>query len=264
MWPNLSPVGDTAGQHGKTLAWYPYWNRRRTPCFLRNMATWQHRQALQKFLLIWALRQTAKRAQCRVWWAVRVPTLQLTSLSERANWKFVRQRPTGAVFLDVAEGVDILRVRSLLYIYIIPNFLFNLVGTTPSPRTSQTSFQSITSTRHSLQSSVVQGGLVSPVPFSLYVKDTPTHSRNVDLALCADDTAPTITSEIRRCSSITWRLISTDFKHWLLDGYRHLKENHCALCWVCETRPKAQTSSAFRADVRVDRNNTVPLRDPWC
>jgi hypothetical protein len=41
---------------------------------------------------------------------------------------------------------------------------------------------------------VVQGGLVSPVLFILYVNDIPTHSRHVELSQCADDTALVATS----------------------------------------------------------------------
>jgi hypothetical protein len=36
---------------------------------------------------------------------------------------------------------------------------------------------------------VAQGGIVSPVLFSLYVNDIPTPSRHVELAQYADDTA---------------------------------------------------------------------------
>jgi hypothetical protein len=45
-----------------------------------------------------------------------------------------------------------------------------------------------------MQAGVVQGGLVSPVLFSLYVNDTPTPSRHVELARYADDTALVATS----------------------------------------------------------------------
>jgi hypothetical protein len=40
-----------------------------------------------------------------------------------------------------------------------------------------------------MRAGVAQGGLVSPVLFSLYVNDKPTHSRHVELAQYADDTA---------------------------------------------------------------------------
>jgi uncharacterized membrane protein (UPF0136 family) len=43
---------------------------------------------------------------------------------------------------------------------------------------------------------VVQGGLVSPVLFSLYVHDTLTPSRHVELAQYADDTALIATSRV--------------------------------------------------------------------
>ena len=39
-----------------------------------------------------------------------------------------------------------------------------------------------------------QGGLISPVFFSLYVNDMPSHSHHVELALYADDTAIIATS----------------------------------------------------------------------
>jgi len=50
-------------------------------------------------------------------------------------------------------------------------------------------FQSTTSTCHGMRAGVAQGGVVSPVLFSLYVNDIPTPSRHVQLALYADDTA---------------------------------------------------------------------------
>jgi len=41
---------------------------------------------------------------------------------------------------------------------------------------------------------VAQGGLISPVLFSLYAKDMPSPSHHVELALYADDTAIIATS----------------------------------------------------------------------
>ena len=38
-----------------------------------------------------------------------------------------------------------------------------------------------------MRAGVAQGGLISPVLFSLYVKDMPKPSHHVELALCADD-----------------------------------------------------------------------------
>jgi hypothetical protein len=61
-------------------------------------------------------------------------------------------------------------------------------------RTFQTSFQTATSTCRGMQAGVVQGGLVSPLLFSLYVNDIPTPSRHVELAQYAEDTALAATS----------------------------------------------------------------------
>jgi hypothetical protein len=40
-----------------------------------------------------------------------------------------------------------------------------------------------------MRAGVAQGGLISPVLFSLYVNDMPSPSHHVELALYADDTA---------------------------------------------------------------------------
>jgi hypothetical protein len=45
-----------------------------------------------------------------------------------------------------------------------------------------------------MRAGVVQGGLVFPVLFSLYVNDIPTPSRHVELAQYTDDTALAATS----------------------------------------------------------------------
>jgi hypothetical protein len=45
-----------------------------------------------------------------------------------------------------------------------------------------------------MRAGVMQGGLVSPVLFSLYVNDIPTPYRHVELAQYADDTALVATS----------------------------------------------------------------------
>jgi hypothetical protein len=58
----------------------------------------------------------------------------------------------------------------------------------------QTYFQSATYTCRGIRSGVAQGGLVSPVLFSLYVNDIPTHSRHVKLTHYADETALVATS----------------------------------------------------------------------
>jgi retron-type reverse transcriptase len=104
---------------------------------------------------------------------------------------------TGAVFLDVAKAFDTVWVKGLLYKLTILNFPSYLVKTLSSylhSRTFQSSFNSATSTRRNMKAGVEQGGLVSPVLFSLYVNDMPAPSLHVELALYADDTALIATS----------------------------------------------------------------------
>jgi hypothetical protein len=55
----------------------------------------------------------------------------------------------------------------------LPSYLVKTVSSYLYFRTIQTSFQSATSTRHGMRAGVVQGGLVSPVLFSLYVNEIP-------------------------------------------------------------------------------------------
>jgi hypothetical protein len=97
----------------------------------------------------------------------------------------------------VAKAFDTVWVKGLLYKLTILNFPSYLVKTLSSylhGRTFQSSFNSATSTRRNMRAGVAQGGLVSPVLFSLYVNDMPAPSRHVELALYADDTALIATS----------------------------------------------------------------------
>jgi hypothetical protein len=67
-----------------------------------------------------------------------------------------------------------------------------------------------------MRAGVAQGGVVSPVLFSLYVNDIPTPSQHVELAQYADDTALVATSrspsllvgylEAYLCKQEHWRL----------------------------------------------------------
>jgi hypothetical protein len=76
--------------------------------------------------------------------------------------------------------------RCLLYKLTILNFPSYIVKTLSSyhhHRPFHTSFWLGSSTRRITRAGVAQGGLVSPVLFSLYVNDMPTPSRHVQLAL---------------------------------------------------------------------------------
>ena len=68
-----------------------------------------------------------------------------------------------------------------------------------------------------MRAGVAQGGLISPVPFSLHVNDMPPHSHHVELALYADDTAIIATS--RKPTLLVSYLESylNDLQRWLSD-----------------------------------------------
>ena len=62
---------------------------------------------------------------------------------------------------------------------------------------------------------MAQGGLISPVLFSVYVNDMPSPSHHVEIALFADDTAVTATS--RKPTLLVSYLESylNDLQRWL-------------------------------------------------
>jgi len=116
---------------------------------------------------------------------------------ERINRNLGERRLTGAVFLDVAKAFHTVWVEGLLYKLTLMNFPSYLVKTISSYlqyRTFQATFQSATSTCRGMRDGVAQGGIVSPVLFSLYVNDMPTPSHHVKPARYADDTALVATS----------------------------------------------------------------------
>jgi len=123
--------------------------------------------------------------------------LQLARLVHRITRNFNEKRLTGAVFLDVAKAFDTVWVDGLLYKLIILNYssyIFKTVSSYLKGRTFEASFQTATSTSRCMRAGVAQGGIVSPVLFSLYVNDMPSPSRHVELALYANDTAVIATS----------------------------------------------------------------------
>jgi hypothetical protein len=112
--------------------------------------------------------------------------LQLACLVERVNRSFDEKRLTGAISLDVAKAFDTLWVKGVfqkLSLLNIPSHLVKTISTYLHSWTSEMSFQPASSTCNSMQSGVVQGGLVSSIFFSLYVNDMPTPYHYVKLAL---------------------------------------------------------------------------------
>ena len=97
----------------------------------------------------------------------------------------------------MAKAFDTVWIEGLLYkltILNFPSYLVHLIASYLRGRTFETSFLTATSSRRGMRAGVAQGGLISPVLFSLYVNDMPTPSRHVELALYADDTAIIATS----------------------------------------------------------------------
>jgi hypothetical protein len=87
----------------------------------------------------------------------------------------------------VAKAFDTVWVDGLAYTLMALNVPSYLVKTIQSYLRSRT-FEAATS-RRGMRAGVAQGGLISPVIFSLFVNDMPVPSHHVELALYADDTA---------------------------------------------------------------------------
>jgi len=144
-------------------------------------------------------------------------SLQLARLVERITRNFGENRLTGAVFLDVAKASDTVWIDGLLYTLRLLNFPSYIVHTISylRGRTFEASFQTATSSRRDMRAGVAQGGLISPVLFSLYVNDMPSPSHHVELALYADGTAIIATS--RKPTLLVSYLESylNDLQRWL-------------------------------------------------
>ena len=118
--------------------------------------------------------------------------LQLARLVERMTRNFSEKRLTGTVFLDVAKAFDTVWADGILYKLILLNFPFSIDHTISSylrGRAFETSYQTATSSRRGMRADVAQVGLISPVLFSLYVKEVISPSHHVEFALYADDKA---------------------------------------------------------------------------
>jgi hypothetical protein len=97
----------------------------------------------------------------------------------------------------VAKAFDTVWVKGFLYkltVLNLPPYLVKSISSYLDCQTFQTSFQTATYTCCVMRAGEVQGGFVSPVLFSLYVNNTPTPSRHVELVQYADNTALIATS----------------------------------------------------------------------
>jgi len=135
-------------------------------------------------------------------------SLQLARLVERITRNFGEKRVTGAVFLDVAKAFDTVWIDGLLYKLTLLNFPSYIVHTISSclrGRTFEASFQTATSSRRGMRAGVAQGGLISPVLFSLYVNDMPSPSHHVPQADAACQLPGVIPQRPSACLS-EWRI----------------------------------------------------------
>ena len=97
----------------------------------------------------------------------------------------------------MAKAFGTVWIDGVLYKLTLLNFPSYIVQTISSylrDRTFETSLQTAMTSRRGMRAGVAQGGLISPVLFSLYVNDMPPPLYHVELALYADDTAIITTS----------------------------------------------------------------------
>jgi hypothetical protein len=138
--------------------------------------------------------------------------------SLKVSRNFGEKRLTSAVFLDETKAFDTVWVDDLAYKLMAFKFPSYLVKTIPSylrSRTFEASFQAATSSHRHMRAIVAQGGLITPVLFSLYVNDIPVPSRHVELALYADD--PVVIAMSRKPARLVSYLESylADLELWL-------------------------------------------------
>jgi hypothetical protein len=112
--------------------------------------------------------------------------LQLARVAERITRNFGEKRQTAAVFLDVDKAFETIWIDGLLYKLTLPvlHCPYHLI--IPRGRTFEAFFQTATSSCRVMRAGVAQSGLISPVLFSLYVKDMSSPSHHADLAFYVD------------------------------------------------------------------------------
>ena len=103
------------------------------------------------------------------------------------------------------------------------------------------------SSRRGMRAGVAQGGLISPVLFSLYVNDMPPPSYHVELDLYADDTAIIVTS----CKPT---LLVSYLESYLNDFHRWLSE-----WWVAINVSKSTAIIFARTGRRFIQRRPVTL-----
>jgi hypothetical protein len=151
--------------------------------------------ALHGSLRIERARTTARRA---VWFQTQVQHCAAVGQPCRTSvQELLREKTDGRSFPGCGQGLRYRLVRRPLYkltVLKFPSYIVKTISSYLKGGSFEASFQTATSTSRCMRAGVAQGGIISPVLFSLYVNEMPSPSRHVELALYADDTAVIATS----------------------------------------------------------------------
>ena len=221
----------------------------------------------EKFLLVRILHGVSVRGLMRDEQFGFRPThstsMQLARLVERITRNFGENRLTGAVFLDVTKAFDTVWIQGLLYKLTLLNFPSYIIHTISSylrGRTFEASFQSATLSRRGMLAGVTQGGLISPVLFSLYVNNMPSPSDHVELALYADDTAVIATARKPKLLVSYLEYYLNNLQRWLSEWENRHKcfEEQRDNIRACRTAlHPAPTSNTLRGTNPMGRNYSL-------
>ena len=97
-------------------------------------------------------------------------TLQLALLVKRVKRNSDEKRITDAIFLDVAKAFDFVWIEGVLFkltILEFPSYLAKFITSNLHSRTFVAVFQAASFCCHLMRDGVAQGGVISPVLFSL-------------------------------------------------------------------------------------------------
>jgi hypothetical protein len=191
--------------------------------------------------------------------------LQLSRLFERITRNVGEKRLTSAFFMYVDKPFDTVWIDGLLYKPTLLNFFSYIVYIISSylrGRTFEASFHTATSSCCVMRVGVAQGGLISPVVFSLYVNDMRSHSHHVDLALYADETAIIGTSH-KPTMPVSY-LVSYLNKHqrWLSESRTAIKSNAIVFARAGRRFIKPRSVTLFGKPIEWVRHNSLSGGNP--
>ena len=172
------------------------------------------------------------------------------------------------MFLDVAKALDTVWIEGLLYkltILKFPSYLVHVISSYLRGRTFEASFLTATSSRRVMRAGVAQGGLISPVLFSLYVNDKPIPSRHVELALYADDTAIIATSRKPTLLVSYLETYLTNLQRWLMEWRIDINISKSSAIIFARAGRRfnpAPTSDPLRGANQMGQHNSLSWGDP--